>query len=222
MRNITFYRYMPLKNLDTLKEQLFAIAKTHGVTGKILIAEEGINTSLEGDHCQNVVCEMEQLLKTKFDVKTTDSKYPSFKRMLVKIRKEIVTSDLGNVTPGEYIEPKELCEILDKKKKIILLDARNDYEHEMGTFEGAIHLDIQKFRDFKANVYKLDKYKKTPIVTFCTGGIRCEKASGYLRDQGFSVKQLHGGILGYREQCGNKHWRGKCFVFDKREVVEME
>ena len=124
---------------------------------------------------------------------------------------------------GKYIEPKELKQRLDKGEKIVLIDARNKYETEIGKFKNAIDPEIEVFSEFPKAMSKLKALKNKTIVTYCTGGIRCEKASAYLVKQGFKdVYQLHGGIIKYGQDCGNSHWDGKCFVFDRRGAIDID
>ena len=131
---------------------------------------------------------------------------------------------MGNdeVKPQEFtgtsISPKEFKSWLDGGKEVIVLDTRNDYEIRMGKFQNAVDLDIQTFRQFPNAIKELpDEMKGIPVVMYCTGGVRCEKASVVMLDEGFeSVFQLEGGILGYFEECGGSHWEGECFVFDRR------
>jgi UPF0176 protein len=145
--------------------------------------------------------------------------------MVVKARPEIITlnKDVDMNQKGEYIQPEELKALLDNNEDIILFDGRNQYEAKFGTFHGAITPDVNTFKEFPEFIANnlQDKKDKT-IVTFCTGGIRCEKLTAYMKQEGFSnVKQLHGGILTYGKEVGGKHWDGECFVFDERLSVDM-
>ncbi len=221
----SFYKYIEMKNLEEFQKAHLDYCKFLGIKGKILIGKEGINGSVSGTKEQ--INDYENNLKKnklfkKIDFKHTLSKSIPFRKVIVRIRKEIVTSglnvDLKN--KGEYLEPSKLKELLDKKEDLILLDARNDYESYVGKFRNAIAPEIKTFKEFK-NVPKIiSKYKTKKIVTYCTGGIRCEKASAYLKEKGFkNVFQLHGGILSFINQFPGTYFEGSCFVFDERLTI---
>lgn len=144
--------------------------------------------------------------------------------MFVRIRKEIVpiktSVDVQN--KAAYIEPSELKRVLEKED-VVLLDARNNYESKIGRFKNAILPDITLFSEFPKAVEELHLEKDTPIITYCTGGIRCEKASAYLIEKGYTnVRQLHGGIIRYGQEVGDDHWEGQCFVFDRRGAISID
>ena len=146
--------------------------------------------------------------------------------MMVRIKKEIIFMNQPEVQPEKetapYVEPLELKKWYAENREMVILDTRNNYEVEVGTFDGATHLNIDNFSDFPKAVAALSEEMKTkPVVTFCTGGIRCEKAAAFLMKQGFTnVWQLKGGILNYFEQCGGANFQGNCFVFDARRAVD--
>ncbi len=158
--------------------------------------------------------------------KISESDHQPFNRMLVKIKKEIIAFGVSGIDPGcrpaPRISARELKEWLDQGRSVTLLDARNAYEIKLGTFRGAHALDLNHFREFPMAAASLPHHlKDEPIVTFCTGGIRCEKAAPFLQSAGFAqVFQLDGGILRYFEECGGEHFEGDCFVFDKRVAVD--
>jgi UPF0176 protein len=149
-----------------------------------------------------------------------------FRRMRVKIKREIIAFGVAGIAPGCYTSPRlsarELKQWLDEGRPVTLLDTRNNFEVQTGSFRNALPIGIDDFRDFPAAVYQLpDELKQQPVVTFCTGGIRCEKAAPYLERAGFeNVYQLDGGILKYFEECGAAHFEGKCFVFDERVALD--
>ena len=140
--------------------------------------------------------------------------------MLVRLKKEIISLGMDEIKPvehtGQYIEPVRFKEWLDEGKEVLVLDTRNDYELRLGTFENAIDLNIKSFRQFPEAIKGLKQDKSTPIVMFCTGGIRCEKAGPLMERYGIDTYQLKGGILKYFEQTNSKLWNGECFVFDYR------
>ncbi|TAK75045.1 MAG: sulfurtransferase, partial [Gammaproteobacteria bacterium] len=149
----------------------------------------------------------------------------SFQRLKVKIKKEIITLRQPEINPVEgrapAIAPETLKQWLDEKRDITILDTRNEYEVEMGAFKGAVNLHINHFVEFPQAVTAIERDK--PVVMYCTGGIRCEKAALYMKSQGFSeVYQLDGGILNYFNRVGGAHYEGGCFVFDERVLLEPE
>jgi RluA family pseudouridine synthase len=156
------------------------------------------------------------------EVKTSESDSQPFRRMLVRIKKEIISFGVEGIDPATRTSPKltprELKQWLDEGRPVTLLDTRNDYEIKLGTFREALPAGISHFRQFPQAVQRLpDSLKDQPVVMFCTGGIRCEKAGPFMEREGFkTIYQLEGGILKYFEECGNAHYDGECFVFDQR------
>ena len=226
--NIAAYKFAPLENLAELKLELRQLCEAGELRGTILLSTEGINLFLAGERE-----EIDALLSRLRDIPVLDdlpvkesfSDDKPFSRLLVKIKREIIPFGIESVDPRDYSAPRisarELKQWLDAGKPVTLLDTRNNFEVKAGTFENALAIGIDTFRDFPQAVRQLpEELKSQPIVTFCTGGIRCEKAAPYLEQQGFSnVFQLDGGILKYFEECGGDHFRGECFVFDQRVAV---
>jgi len=231
MKNILFYKYVNLgnkKDLEKFQIRHLALCKRLGLKGRVLIAKEGINGNLTGEN-KDIETYKKELKKDKrfsdIEFKEGPTSNHNFRKMFVRIRKEIVTSgfDIDVNNKGHYVEPKELKKWYDKRNDFVIVDARNDYEYKIGKFKNAVNLKLDTFRDFPKAIKQLSKFKNKKIVTYCTGGVRCEKASAYLRKKGFKdVYQLHGGIIKYGEQIGNKHWEGKCFVFDTRGAVDID
>jgi UPF0176 protein len=222
--NISAYKFTPLGGLPELRERLLALTRSHALKGTILLSVEGINLFVAGERAavDSLVSEL-RTLPGLHDLtpKESLSDVQPFGRMLVKIKKEIIAFGVDGIDPARKpapkIAPATLKQWLDEGRPISLLDTRNNYEIELGTFQGAIPAGIRHFRDFPAAVRKLPEELKTrPVVMFCTGGIRCEKAGPLMEREGFEVYQLEGGILKYFEECGNAHYRGECFVFDER------
>jgi UPF0176 protein len=214
--------------LEELRTRLQEATKAHGLKGTILLAPEGINFFLAGTRPQlAAVLEVIRAVPGLADVvpKESPSSDQPFKRMLVKIKKEIIAFGVEGVDPARRpatkISARRLKQWLDEGRPVTLLDTRNDYEVRMGTFKGAIVPQIWNFRDFPAAVENLPAELKTqPVVMFCTGGIRCEKAGPFMAMQGYTdVLQLDGGILKYFEEVGGAHYEGECFVFDERVGV---
>ena len=228
MKNILFYKFIELKNLEELRESLLEKAKMLDLKGKILIAEEGVNGCVSGE--DEAIQKFQVFLTQRkvfgpIEFKTGATNKHNFKKMFVRIRKEIITFkqdiDLNNGAP--YIEPKELKEALDSGEEIILLDARNIYESKIGKFKNAVAPNILLFTQLPRALEKMPELKEKRIVTYCTGGIRCEKSSAWMIENGFTnVQQLHGGIIRYGDECGNAHWEGKCFVFDRRGAIDID
>jgi len=222
--NSSAYRFIPLSSNDLpqLKATLYPLAKQLNLKGTILLSPEGINIALSGARPE--ITQFKAGLKNHFpdlsemDYDETTSSYQPFQHLFVKIKKQIIPySDPAiplNKEGASYVTPKTLFNWLKAKRDIALLDARNQYEVEAGTFENMISLNLKHFRDFPTQVNQLSpSLKQKTIVTFCTGGIRCEKASATLLQQGFqAVYQLKGGILSYFKQFGKQYYQGGCFV----------
>ena len=227
MKNILFYKYIEIEKIEAFQKEQLKICTSLKLKGKILVAEEGINGCVSGRD-ENVEKYKKILTQDKrfSDIvfKDGDANQHTFKKMFVRVRKEIITSKFGiqlkNKAP--YVEPKQLKEWLDNNEDLIMVDARNDYETHVGKFKNAVDPNIQVFTQWP-KILNMLKDKNKKIVTYCTGGIRCEKASAVLIENGFkNVFQLHGGILTYGKECGNAHWEGKCFVFDERGAADID
>jgi UPF0176 protein len=226
--NIAGYKFIVLDDRDALRHPLKEQCDTLGLKGTILLSHEGINIFVAGSG--TAIGSFLEYLSTDnrfadIEFKQSYSEHQPFNRMNVRLKSEIISVGLPNfdrVEPEDgRILPKELYQRLHESDDIIMLDTRNTYETRLGTFHNAIELDIDTFRAFPEAIATLDEsYKDKEIVMFCTGGVRCEKASVIMKDAGFTnIKQLEGGILGYFEQVGGDHWDGECFVFDKRVAL---
>lgn len=223
--NISTYKFVKLDNLEKYKELFLMTCKHHGLLGTILLSAEGINIMLAGTRAQiDVFSQFLSKDPNFFDIQFKESfseKLP-FKRMRVRIKSEIITMGIASVdrvkTTGKHIKPLEFKQWLDEGREVVVLDTRNDYEVDFGTFENAIDPKIDNFQEFPDFVDTLDPaLKEKPVVMFCTGGVRCEKASILMEQKGFKeVYQIDGGILKYFEEAGGAHWKGDCFVFDER------
>ncbi len=229
--NVAGYRFVDLPDRDALREPFREICKTAGLKGTILLSYEGINFFLAGS--QSSLDLYLEFLETdlrfsQINLKYSFTEYQPFNRMNVRLKNEIISLGLDHIKPaertGEEITPTEFKQWLDEGREVAIIDTRNDYEIRLGTFENAVDLNIKSFRAFPKAVESLpESMKDIPVVMFCTGGIRCEKASVVMMDAGFSnVKQLRGGILGYFEEVGGEHWDGDCFVFDHRVALSAE
>ena len=225
---ILFYKYVPISDADHLAEEQRALCSRLQLKGRILIAEEGINATLAGpaDAISEYVATLHSDPRfADIEVKVSAGDATTFPKLAVKVRREIVTLGAGPLTPrqDQQLPPAEWKRMMEQDPNVVLLDVRNRYESEAGRFEGAIVCDIEHFRELPAYVGELDALKRRKVLIYCTGGIRCEKASALLRERGFTdVYQLHGGIVSYQEQFGNEHWQGECFVFDQRMTVRVK
>jgi len=227
--NISGYRFFKFDHAEEVRAPLRDKCRALGLRGTVLLSPEGINCFLAGERSgiEEVRSLMIDELKIpEFEFKESFTEYQPFTRMLVKVKKNIIPlGPDGKIKPyeitGPEIEPSELKKWYDEQKDFIVIDTRNDYEVKVGTFENAVDPNIKHFREFEQ---KLDEFppewKEKDVVIFCTGGIRCEKASPLMIEKGFkNVHQLKGGILKYFELVGGDHWNGECFVFDQRVGV---
>jgi len=212
-----------------MRQRLLDFCKEHELKGTILLAPEGINLFVAGRHLaiEELVFELRKMPGLgNLHPKYSQSEEQPFNRMLVRLKKEIIAFGVEGIDPGVHtaprLQPAELKKWLDEGKPVVLYDTRNDYEVKLGTFKGAVPAGIHHFRDFPEAVGRLpDDMKDTPVVTFCTGGIRCEKAAPFMERMGFkNVYQLEGGILKYFEEVGSDYYDGECFVFDQRVGVD--
>lgn len=226
--NLSGYKFKKLTNLETLRTALKDHCRQIGLKGTILLSHEGINAFVAGtpetiETFKNSLVEFDL---PELTFKVSPSQEIPFKRMLVKIKPEIISMGQDHIDaenqPAPYISPETLKSWYDTDKDFIILDTRNDYETHLGKFKNAVDLNIDHFRVFPQACQQLpEEWKNKPIVTYCTGGIRCEKAAPYLQTLGFKdVYQLDGGILNYFEKCEQAHFEGECFVFDKRIAVD--
>jgi len=229
--NIAGYRFIDLLDRDDLRKPLQELCAKLDLKGTILLSEEGINFFLAANesNIRQFISELEKDERfVDITLKESYTDYQPFNRMNVRLKKEIISVGMDEIQPaqftGDEITPTEFKKWLDEGRDVAVLDARNGYELRVGTFENAIDLKIKSFRQFpKAAESLLEELEDTPIVMYCTGGVRCEKASAIMLNQGFkNVYQLKGGILGYFEEVGGDHWVGDCFVFDQRVSVNPQ
>ncbi len=231
IENISFYRFVRIESnrLPSLRAELKEVCLRHGLRGSILLSTEGINGFIAGLPGQ--LAQLKDFLHADphfpgLDFKISFSATIPFRRMLVKLKKEIIPMGRESIDPPKMtaprLEPEELKRWLDEGRPVHLLDTRNEFEISLGTFRGARSLGLKTFREFTA---RLEKEKEAlagvPTVMFCTGGIRCEKAGALALELGMTeVYQLEGGILRYFEKVGGAHYDGGCFVFDRRVALD--
>ncbi len=224
---ILFYKYTEVEDPEKLKNEQLEWCLQNNIKGRVFIAKEGINATVSG--------KVKDIERYKAHLKS----YPEFQNIVfkedqadvsafykihVRIKDEIVNSDL-KVTSlthgGKRLKPEQLLEFYKSGKDFVIVDARNWYESRIGKFKNAITPQLKNFREWTKAVDELKKYKDKTVVTYCTGGIRCEKASAYMVEQGFKdVYQLDGGIVTYTKKFPDTYWQGGVFVFDERRVVE--
>jgi UPF0176 protein len=228
--NMAFYRFVELDGLDALREEIQESALAHGLRGTVLLAEEGINGMLAG--LPRAVDQFAEWLSAKppfegIEFKRSRSKDVPFGKLVVKIKPEIVTMRVDGVDAvsrtAPHLPPEQFREWLRANEDMVVIDTRNDYEYQLGTFRGAVNPDTEAFNEFPDYVRRRrDELEDKKVVMFCTGGIRCEKATSWMLEEGFDkVYQLEGGILNYFEQVpdADRDWEGECFVFDGRVAV---
>lgn len=223
------YKFVKLPDYEALVPRLKTLCDQLGIKGTLLLAEEGINGTVSGS--RDSIDGLTAFLRAdgRFDnLSYKESFYEEqpFYRMKVKLKKEIVTMGVNGIDPqkivGTYVKPQDWNALISDPD-VVVVDTRNSYEYEIGTFERAIDPKTETFREFPAYVAEnLDPTKHKKVAMFCTGGIRCEKSTAYLKEQGFEeVYHLEGGILKYLEEVPEEEslWRGECFVFDNRVAV---
>lgn len=224
---LLYYIYSPIEDIEAYREIHHQFCLDNNLLGRIIIAPEGLNGTVSGkiQDCQNY---MDWLTSDKrfagIDFKVENVESHTFKKLYVRIKKEIVHSDLG-VNPleqtGTHLEPAEFKELLNDPN-VVLIDMRSNYEHSVGKFKNAVTFDMEHLRDLPQHVNEISHLKEKKVITYCTGGIKCEKASAYLLQQGFqNVYQLHGGIIKYGIEKGGEGFDGKCYVFDGRLTTDV-
>lgn len=225
---LLYYCYSHIEDPEAFREAHHAFCLAHDLRGRIIIAQEGINGTISGLPENTAAYRLHLLADGRFpdlDFKIEWHKGHAFQKLYVRVKPEIVHSGLRHLHPhqktGKYIEPQEFKD-LKNAEDVILLDVRSNYEHQVGKFKNALTLDIDHFREFPQKIKELEQYRDKKIITYCTGGVKCEKASAYLLENGFSeVYQLHGGIIKYGLETGGEDFEGKCYVFDNRVVAEV-
>jgi UPF0176 protein len=229
--NIAGYKFEQLDSLDALIPEFQDKCDELELKGSVYLSPRGINFSISGTetNIEKYIEFMEndpRLLN--IPLKRTYSETQPFRRMKVRLKKEIISLGRDDIDPreltGEYVSPQELLSMYENNEDVVVLDTRNEYETRVGLFENAVDLQLDTFRDFPKAIEQLpEEYKEKQIVMYCTGGIRCEKASAVMLKAGFTdVKQLKGGVLDYFKETGGKYWNGDCFVFDERVALDTD
>ncbi|BAS67988.1 oxygen-dependent tRNA uridine(34) hydroxylase TrhO [Bathymodiolus septemdierum thioautotrophic gill symbiont] len=224
------YQFVRLDNFEEFRTPLRQLLVDLNIKGTLLLALEGLNGTVSGT--QESINKLVQFLEedgrfNNLEIKFSQSESLPFKRLKVKLKKEIVTLGVEHIDPlssvGTYVKPKDWNALISDPD-VILIDTRNDYEYGIGSFKGAINPNTETFREFPSYTKEnLEQYRHKKVAMFCTGGIRCEKSTAYLKSQGFKeVYHLHGGVLKYLEEVeeSDSLWEGECFVFDERVAVK--
>ena len=234
--NISCYKFITLSDREALKQALAQRCHALDLKGTVLLAPEGINVFLAGS--REAIDEIVAWLRAdpRFaDLQPKESLSASapFRKLRVRLKKEIITMKMPLIRPEEGRAPSVAAATLkqwldrgcdDEGRPVVMLDTRNDYEVEAGTFEAAVDFDIGSFSEFPPQLARhRDEFAGKTVVSFCTGGIRCEKAAIHMQAVGIErTYQLEGGILKYFEEVGGAHYRGDCFVFDQREALSAD
>lgn len=233
MKVVSFYRFIDVADTETMRNELKVLCEERGLLGTILVADEGVNGTLAGS--TEAIQAVFDFLRNKLALsdaivgRWTEAGEAPFRRIRVKIKNEIVTLGRADIKPhkstGKHVSPEEWNRLIADPKTLVI-DTRNHYEVEVGTFPGSLDPGNDSFREFAQFAEKLAKDgTERPLAMFCTGGIRCEKATALMMELGFGeVYQLRGGILSYLEQMneGDNCWDGECFVFDSRVAVDRD
>ena len=225
---LLYYCYTQIEDPESFSDEHHLYCVHNNLLGRIIIAGEGINGTISGKR-EDCVQYMRDLKSDKkfadIEFKVDEVEGHAFQKLYVRVKPEIVNLGLLHIHPkdktGIHLDPKEFREMKDQDD-VVVLDVRSNYEHEIGHFKNAITLDIENFREFPDKLKELESIKDRKILTYCTGGIKCEKASAFLLENGFeNVYQLHGGIIKYGFEEGGKDFDGKCYVFDNRVAVDV-
>ncbi|MEI6660287.1 MAG: rhodanese-related sulfurtransferase [bacterium] len=233
---LLYYKYTHIADPKALRDEQRALCERLGMKGRIIVATEGINGTIEGTEasCLDYMRLMKsepQFADIHWKVSTGTSDGTAFPRLSVKARKEIVSLHLAdddtdidpNQITGVHLKPEDLKKWYEEGKEFYIVDMRNDYELTVGKFEGTIFPELNNFRDLKKNLAKIEDLKGKTVLSVCTGGVRCEKASGLLVREGFKdVYQLDGGIVSYMEKFPGQNFKGSLYVFDKRVVMNFD
>lgn len=230
-QTLLYYCYSRIEDAEQFASDHLQFCKSLNLVGRIIVADEGLNGTVSGaaESCKMYMDTLHADPRfSKIDFKIDNVEEPSFIKMHCRYKSEIVHSGLrdpGIINPekktGIHLEPAEFVKMKDDQD-VVIVDVRSNYEHSIGRFKNAVTFDIENFRDFPVMINELAQYKDKKIVTYCTGGIKCEKASALLLHEGFeNVYQLHGGIIKYGKEAGGEDFEGKCYVFDNRVAVDV-
>ncbi|HEX8077936.1 MAG TPA: rhodanese-like domain-containing protein, partial [Chthoniobacterales bacterium] len=212
---ILFYKYVAIAAAEAFAARQRAVCQSLDLKGRVLIATEGINGTLAGpaDRIDRYLEELKSDPRfSDIEIKWSSGDVGTFPKLVVKVRPEIVTLNAGAIPPDQenHLSPVQWKQMMEENPEVVLLDIRNRFESDAGKFSNAVVCDIEHFRELPKFTERLHGLKDKTILMYCTGGIRCEKASTLFKQKGFrNVFQLHGGIAAYQEQFGNEHWEGE-------------
>ena len=227
---LAFYKYVTIADAEAFCTRHLKYCKRLGIGGRILVSYEGLNGQLSGTTEQIKTYSEDLLLDPRFkntDFKIDPADEPAFAKIHVRIKPEIVHSGFPDyINPeketGKHLSGKDFIELKEKNKDLVIIDMRSNYEHQVGRFKDAITFDMDNFRELPDHLQEIEHLKDKTVVTYCTGGIKCEKASALLLKNGFKdVYQLDGGIIKYAKETGGKDFDGVCYVFDGRVTVPV-
>lgn len=231
---VLYYKYVPIENRDKLRDEQMSLCRELGLRGRIIVSDEGINGTFEGleSDCNKYIEKMKsdpRFSDIHWKISNGTEDGTAFPKLSVKSRSEIVSLHLGkendinpNEITGKHLKPEELREWYENKKEFYIVDMRNDYELKVGQFKNTIFPGMKNFRDLRYRFQSLKSLKEKPVLTVCTGGVRCEKASGLLKREGFkNIYQLDGGIVNYMEKYPGQDFDGSLYVFDKRITMHF-
>ena len=225
---LLYYCYTPLDSPERFRDEHHRLCLALDLRGRIIVAAEGLNGTVSGtrESCAAYMAAVKADPRfAALEFKVDEVAAHTFQKLHVRVKSEIVHSSLHHVRPhektGQHLSPAEFKALKDRDD-VVVVDVRSDYEYNLGRFKNAITLDIENFREFPDRLERLKQFKDKKILTYCTGGVKCEKASAYLLEQGFQdVYQLHGGIIKYGTEAGGEDFDGQCYVFDNRVAVDV-
>lgn len=227
---VLFYKYVEIEDPEQLRLDQLQLQQNLGMTGRSIVSHEGVNMTMEATQ-ENMEKYLDTMRSDKrfadIDFKVSPGTGEAFPKLSIKVRSEIVSTNLGdedvnpNECTGTHLTPQQTHDLIHGDEEVVLVDMRNDYEQQVGMFEGALDSGMRNFRDLPETAEKLKDLKDKKIITYCTGGVRCEKASGYLKKKGFKdVSQMDGGIVRYLEAFDGKDFNGRLYVFDQRVTMD--
>ena len=225
---LLYYCYAEIEDPEAYRQEHHLFCIENNIRGRVIVSDEGLNGTVSGlkEDCARYMDYVKSDARfAKTDFKIDHYHQHAFSKINVRHKDEIVHSSLRHINPniktGKHLAPNEFKKMKDGDD-VVLLDVRSNYEHELGKFKNAVTLDMENFRDFPEKLQELEHLKNKKIITYCTGGIKCEKASAYLLERGFQdVYQLHGGIIRYGIEEGGEDFEGKCYVFDNRVAIDV-
>jgi UPF0176 protein len=224
---LLYYIYTKIELPENTAEENHLFCINNNLLGRVIVAEEGLNGTISGltEDCERFMAWIKSDERFKnIDFKIESSEKNTFQKLYVRVKNEIVNSDLPvdpTIQTGKHLEPAAFKNIMNDPD-VVLVDMRSNYEHGVGKFKNAITFDMENLRELPDHIAEIEQYKDKKIITYCTGGIKCEKASAFLLANGFeNVYQLHGGIIKYGIEEGGEDFEGKCYVFDGRVTTDV-